>query len=84
MKKNIIIIVLIIISGVFGVLSLINKIKASQSLEFVNERIEEIEKCKELVEAQKIIAEKATLEAMQQRAIAEKLQESIMETNNYE
>ena len=73
MKKNIIIIVLIAISGVFGVLSLINKIEANKQAEFAYDRSKEFEKCSELVKVQKLIAEKATEEAMRQRAIAEDL-----------
>ena len=75
MKKNIIIIILIIISGIFGVLSLINKIEANKLSEIAIEQFKEIEKCRELVEVQKLIAEQATEEAMRQKAIAEDLLE---------
>ena len=73
MKKNIIIIFLIITSGVFGVLSLINRIEAGRQFEIANEQFKELDKCRELVEVQKLIAEKATAEALRQTAIAEEL-----------
>ena len=75
MKKNIIIIVLIIISGVFGVLSLINKIKAASLTEIANERLKMAQENLDLVQRQTLIAE----EAERQRLIVEDLLEKCQQ-----
>ena len=73
MKKNIIIIFLIITSVVFGVLSLINKIEADSQTEFAIEQLRIAEENRELAQSQIIIVEDATIDALRQKAIAEDL-----------
>ena len=81
MKKNIIIIVLIITSGVFGVLSLINKIEGARLTELANERLKIAQENLELVQRQTLIAEEATKEAMRQKQIVEDLLEKCQQNN---
>ena len=81
MKKNIIIILLIITSAVFGVLSLIYKIETAKLSELANEQMKIAQESRELVQRQTLIAEEATMEAMRQKQIVEDLLEKCQQNN---
>ena len=79
MKKNIIIILLVITSAVFGFLSLANKIEATRQAELASERMKIAQESRELVQRQALIAEEATKEAERQKQIVEDLLEKCQQ-----
>jgi hypothetical protein len=79
MKKNIIIILLVITSAVFGVLSLINRMEAGRLASLANERMKIALERRELVQRQVLIAEEATKEAERQKQIVEDLLEKCQQ-----
>ena len=79
MKKNIIIILLVITSAVFGVLSLINRMEAGRLASLANERLKIAKERNEIAQRKILIAEEATMEAVRQKIIVEDLLEKCQQ-----